>query len=122
MASAARQHQHFPGVTGQSSRVAHVTGVTTMAILTLQESVDLLKATANNVMADGSVSMYPLHARAILDVLAAFEDAQKQLDAVPVASISVIANAMYLLCGGDLQDAPDAKLGNILTWLDQVQP
>ncbi len=44
-----------------------------MTILTVQESAELLKATANNVMADGSVSMYPLHARAILDVVSALE-------------------------------------------------
>ncbi len=53
-----------------------------MAILTVQESVDLLRSTANHVMADGSMSFYPMHARAILDVLAAFETVCSVCDAL----------------------------------------
>ncbi len=60
----------------------------TMAILTVQESADMLKRMAERVIDDNrSQPLYPSYARAILDVLAALENAQKQLAAVPVEEI-----------------------------------
>ena len=62
----------------------------TMAILTVQESADMLKRVATEVMGGEVIRVSPSYARAILDVLAALEDVtaerdalKAQLDAVP---------------------------------------
>lgn len=54
-----------------------------MAILSTAEQADMLKRMANRVIDDNrSQPLYPSYARAILNVVAALEDAQAQLDAV----------------------------------------
>ncbi len=59
-----------------------------MAILSTAEQADMLKRMANRVIDDNrSQPLYPSYARAILNVLAAFESAQTQLAAVPVEAI-----------------------------------
>ena len=71
-----------------------------MAILTVNESVELLKKLTHRSMNDGYVILQPSYARAILDVLQAFEtvsatcDAlQAQIDAVPLQAIVKVFNA-----------------------------
>ena len=87
-----------------------------MAILTVNESADMLKRLATNVMDHGdSMYLYPSYAQAILDVLAALEDAQKQLAAVPVKAIMTFFDSGDR-CTQEQIDAIDA-------WLNtKVQP
>lgn len=97
----------------------------TMAILTVNESADMLKRVATEVMNGEVVRVSPSYARAILDVLAAFEDAQKRLDAVPVAAIQ----EAHRFCATAFHPAAnlDVMLGEwwqpFTSWLEtQVQP
>lgn len=64
-----------------------------MAILTVSEQADMLKRLATNVMDHGTAQLYPAYAQAILDVLAALEDARAKLNAVPFDAIRSVFNA-----------------------------